>query len=179
MSSSGPALQSFALSPMTRDDWPAVRAIYESGIATGHATFEPKAPSWEEWDRAHAAAPRLVARDAGGAILGWAAVSPVSGRCVYAGVGEVSVYVGEGARERGVGRALLAALVEGSERAGLWTLQAGIFPENRASVALHRHAGFRQVGVRERLGKMTAGPLQGRWRDVLLFERRSPSVGAR
>jgi L-amino acid N-acyltransferase YncA len=116
MSSSGPALQSFALSPMTRDDWPAVRAIYESGIATGHATFEPKVPSWEEWDRSHAAAPRLVARDAGGAILGWAAVSPVSGRCVYAGVGEVSVYVGEGARERGVGRALLAALVEGSAR---------------------------------------------------------------
>jgi phosphinothricin acetyltransferase len=163
---------------MTRADWPAVRAIYESGIATGHATFEPKAPSWEDWDRSHAAAPRLVARAADGAIVGWAAVSPVSGRCVYAGVGEVSVYVGEAVRGSGVGHALLAALVEGAESAGLWTLQAGIFPENRASVALHRNAGFRQVGVRERLGKMTAGPMLGRWRDVLLFERRSPKVGA-
>ena len=179
MSSAGPALQSFAIDPMTRADWPAVRAIYEAGIATGHATFEPKAPSWEDWDRAHAAAPRLVARAAGvETILGWAAIVPVSGRCVYAGVGEVSVYVSDDARGRGVGRALLDALVKASEGAGLWTLQAGIFPENRASVALHRNAGFRQVGVRERLGKMTAGPLQGRWRDVLLFERRSPKVGA-
>jgi phosphinothricin acetyltransferase len=164
---------------MSREDWPAVRAIYEAGIATGHATFEARAPSWGVWDRSHAAAPRLVARDSGGPILGWAAVSSVSERCVYAGVGEVSVYVGEGARERGVGRALLAALVEASEGAGLWTLQAGIFPENRASIALHRDAGFRQVGVRERLGKMTSGPMQGRWRDVLLFERRSPNVGPR
>ena len=178
MTAAGPA-PPFSIDPMTREDWPAVRVIYEAGIATGHATFETKAPTWEDWDRAHAATPRLVARSAGGgALLGWAALSPVSGRCVYAGVGEVSVYVSDGARGRGVGRALLDALVKGSEAAGLWTLQAGIFPENGASIALHQAAGFRQVGVRERLGKMGAGPLHGLWRDVLLFERRSPTVGS-
>jgi phosphinothricin acetyltransferase len=177
MTSAQPALPSFAIESMTREDWPVVRVIYEAGIATGHATFESRAPSWEDWDRAHAAAPRLVARARGEAVLGWAAVSPVSGRCVYAGVGEVSVYVGAEARGRGVGRALLQALVEGSESAGLWTLQAGIFPENGPSLALHRKAGFREIGVRDRIGKMAVGPMQGRWRDVLLFERRSPKVG--
>jgi phosphinothricin acetyltransferase len=153
-----------------------VRSIYEAGIATGNATFETKAPSWEDWDRAHLAAPRLVARSAPGAtgapVLGWAAVVPVSGRCVYAGVGDLSVYVAPEARGRKVGRALLEALIRESEAAGLWTLQAGVFPENAASLALHRSVGFRDVGVREKIGQMN-----GRWRDVLLLERRSRTVG--
>jgi len=157
---------------MTPDDWPNVRAIYLEGIATGNATFETDAPSWEAWDRAHVADPRLVARDADGSVLGWAAVTPVSGRCVYAGVADLSVYVSAAARGRGVGRALLTALIQSSERAGIWTLQAGIFPENAPSLALHRACGFRDVGRRERIGKM-----HGVWRDVLLLERRSVSAG--
>ena len=159
---------------MRPEDWPVVRAIYEAGIATGHATFETKAPAWEAWDRDHLARPRLVARSGPGApILGWAAVVPVSGRCVYGGVADLSVYVAAEARGRGVGRALLAALVRESEAAGLWTLQAGVFPENTASLSLHRSLGFRDVGVREKIGKMS-----GRWRDVVLLERRSRTVGA-
>jgi len=157
---------------MTPDDWPNVRAIYLEGIATGNATFETDAPSWEAWDRAHVADSRLVARDADGSVLGWAAVTPVSGRCVYAGVADLSVYVSAAARGRGVGRALLTALIQSSERAGIWTLQAGIFPENAPSLALHRACGFRDVGRRERIGKM-----HGVWRDVLLLERRSVSAG--
>ena len=157
---------------MTPDDWPNVRAIYLEGIATGNATFETDAPSWDAWDRAHVADPRLVARDADGSVLGWAAVTPVSGRCVYAGVADLSVYVSAAARGRGVGRALLTALIQSSERAGIWTLQAGIFPENAPSLALHRACGFRDVGRRERIGKM-----HGVWRDVLLLERRSVSAG--
>jgi phosphinothricin acetyltransferase len=160
------------IDPMTPDDWPNVRAIYLEGIATGNATFETDAPSWEAWDRAHVADPRLVARDADGSVLGWAAVTPVSGRCVYAGVADLSVYVSAAARGRGVGRALLTALIQSSERAGIWTLQAGIFPENAPSLALHRACGFRDVGRRERIGKM-----HGVWRDVLLLERRSVSAG--
>ena len=155
---------------MTAADWPAVGAIYEAGIATAHATFQTAAPSWVEWDAGHLAHCRLVAEDGG--VCGWAALSPVSGRSVYAGVAEVSVYVATQARGRGVGRLLLAALVAESERRGLWTLQAGIFPENTASVALHERCGFRLVGRREKLGAMN-----GRWRDVLLFERRSATVG--
>ena len=158
--------------PMTPDDWPNVRAIYLEGIATGNATFETDAPSWETWDRAHVADPRLVARDADGSVLGWAAVTPVSGRCVYAGVADLSVYVSAAARGRGVGRALLTTLIQSSDRAGIWTLQAGIFPENAPSLALHRACGFRDVGRRERIGKM-----HGVWRDVLLLERRSVSAG--
>jgi phosphinothricin acetyltransferase len=159
------------LATMTPRDWPAVRAIYEEGIATGNATFEKSAPEWEKWDTGHLAPCRLTARE-GGEVLGWAALSPVSGRCVYAGVAEVSVYVAARARGNGAGLALLRRLVEESERSGIWTLQAGIFPENVASIAIHQKAGFRVVGVRERLGCM-----DGRWRDVVLLERRSTTVG--
>jgi phosphinothricin acetyltransferase len=148
-------------------DWPAVKAIYEEGIATGNATFETAAPEWEDWDRAHLPL-RLVAREEG-EILGWAALSAVSERCVYEGVAEVSVYVAPRAWGRGVGRALLDELVRRSEAAGLWTLQAGVFPENAASLRLHESAGFRVVGTRERIGRHG-----DRWRDVVLLERRAP-----
>ncbi len=156
---------------MTPGDWEAVREIYREGIATGHATFETEVPEWEAWDRGHLGTPRLVLR-AGEEILGWAALSAVSGRCVYAGVAEVSIYVAASARGRGVGSTLLRDLVRRSEEEGIWTLQAGIFPENRGSLALHRNAGFREVGTRERVGK-----LEGKWRDVVLLERRSGKVG--
>jgi phosphinothricin acetyltransferase len=156
---------------MAATDWPAVRSIYEEGIATGHATFETAAPDWPEWDARHLPHSRLVAR-ADGAVLGWAALSPVSSRCVYRGVAEVSIYVAARARGQGVGRALLAALIADSEQQGIWTLQAGIFPENLPSIALHRSAGFRTVGVRERIGC-----LGGTWRDTVLLERRSTVVG--
>lgn len=156
---------------MTADDWPAVRAIYEAGIATGLATFETVAPSWEGWDAAHLPDHRLVARDGGGSVVGWAAASPVSDRCAYAGVVEASVYVDPAAQGRGIGRRLLDALVRSTELAGVWTVQAGIFPENEASLRLHEACGFRRVGVRERLGR-----IDGEWRDVVLLERRSPSV---
>ena len=149
-------------------DWPAVRSIFEEGIATGQATFETEAPSWEAWDGAHSGG--LVAEE-GGEVVGWAARSPYSTRPAYAGVAEESVYVAAEARGRGVGRALLATLVEKSEQAGIWTLQAGVFPENRASVTLHLGCGFRVVGVRERIGR-----LNGEWRDVLLLERRSEVI---
>jgi len=152
-------------------DWPAVRAIYEDGIRGGNATFETELPSWERWDAAHPV-PRLVAEH-DGAVVGWAALSPVSDRCCYEGVGDVSVYVAQAARGAGVGRALLEALVERSEQAGYWTLNAGVFPENEASLRLHKACGFREVGVRERLGS-----LHGVWRDVVLLERRSTVVGA-
>jgi L-amino acid N-acyltransferase YncA len=158
------------IEPMTAAHWPAVRAIYEEGIAGGDVTFETAAPAWAAWDRGHLPGHRLVAtRD--GRVVGWAARSPVSDRCAYAGVAEVSVYVATAAAGRGVGRALLDRLVAGAEAAGIWTVQAGIFPENRASLALHRRCGFRTVGVRERLGR-----LDGRWRDVILLEQRSPLV---
>ena len=160
-----------ACEPMRPEDWEAVRAIYLEGIASGDATFETEAPAWESWNEAHLEQPRLVARR-DGEVVGWAALSPVSDRCVYGGVAEVSVYVAAAVRGQGVGRALLSALVDGSEQAGLWTLQAGVFPENVASVRLHRACGFREVGRRERLGA-----IDGRWRDVLLLERRSRVVG--
>ena len=153
-------------------DWGQVRAIYLEGIATGHATFEIDAPTWEKWDAGHLREARLVAREEE-TILGWAALSRVSDRCVYGGVAEVSVYVGARGRGRGVGRALLEALVEASEQNGIWTLQAGVFPENVASIKLHLSCGFREVGRRERIGQ-----LNGVWRDTLLLERRSRSVGA-
>jgi len=169
---STPSATSVRVERMVPADWPMVRAVYLEGIATGNATFETDASSWEAWDGAHSQEPRLVARDATGAILGFAALTPVSGRCIYAGVGDLSVYVTAAARGRGVGRALLQALVAESERAGIWTLQAGIFPENTASLALHRSCGFREVGRRERIGKMN-----GVWRDVMLLERRSETTG--
>lgn len=163
----------YIVDPMLPDDAGAVLAIYADGIATGDATFQTGVPSWEEWDANHLGAPRLVARTEDGRILGWCALSPISRRPVYAGVAEVSVYVGAAARGQGVGRALLAATVQASEDAGLWTLQAGIFPENEASIALHAACGFRIVGTRERIGRHLE-----RWRDVTLMERRSRVVGA-
>jgi L-amino acid N-acyltransferase YncA len=162
---------SMSIRPLAPEDWPFVRAIYKEGIATGNATFEDDAPPWEEWDSAHLRDGRLVASLAG-TVVGWAALSPVSGRCVYSGVAEDSVYVSAAARGIGVGRKLLQALVEESEAKGYWTIQAGIFPENEASLALHTTCGFRLVGRRERLGAM-----DGRWRDVILMERRSSAVG--
>ena len=156
---------------MAPGDWDAVEAIYREGIATGQATFETEVPAWESWDEAHLPVCRLVARNEGG-VVGWAALAPVSGRCVYGGVAEASVYVAETARGQGVGKALLQALVAASEQAGFWTLQAGIFPENGASLALHSVCGFRVVGRRERLGR-----LHGAWRDVILMERRSRVAG--
>ena len=160
------------LQPLVAAHWPQASAIYEAGIATGHATFATGAPAWAEWDRSHLPHSRLVALAADGRVLGWAAVSAVSSRCVYAGVAEGSVYVADAARGLGMGRALLAALVAEAEQQGLWMLQAGIFPENAPSVRLHQAAGFRLVGRRERIGQ-----LHGHWRDTLLLERRSAVVG--
>jgi L-amino acid N-acyltransferase YncA len=155
------------LRELTKDDWPAVKAIYEQGIAGGNATFETEAPSWDEWDRTHLEGHQLVAvQDS--EIVGWAALSPVSERCVYEGVAENSVYVADSAQGRGVGRALLEELVARSERDGIWTIQTGIFPENEASIELHKRCGFRAVGVRERIGQH-----HGVWRDVVFMERRS------
>jgi L-amino acid N-acyltransferase YncA len=156
---------------MRPHDWPAVLRIYEEGIRTGQATLETEVPGWEDWDRAHLSSPRVVARE-GGDVVGWAALTPVSPRSVYRGVAEVSVYVTEGSRGRGIGRALLASLIAGSERTGIWTLQAVMFPENRASVSLHLSCDFRVVGLRERIGM-----LRGAWRDTVLLERRSPRLG--
>jgi L-amino acid N-acyltransferase YncA len=161
---------SLTIRDLRPDDWPTVRAIYEEGIRGGDATFETETPSWERWDAAHPQLRLVAERD--GSVVGWAALSPVSDRCCYEGVGEVSVYVAEVARGAGLGHALLAELVERSEQAGYWTLSAGVFPENEASVRLHESCGFREVGVRERLGE-----LHGVWRDVLLLERRSTLVG--
>jgi phosphinothricin acetyltransferase len=160
------------LTPLTAAHWPDVEAIYTQGIATGNATFETQSPTWETWNAGHLAHSRLVATDATGQVLGWAALSPVSGRCVYGGVAEVSVYVAEAARGRGVGQQLLAALIDESEKNGIWTLQASIFPENTASIRLHKANGFRVMGKRERIGK-----LAGVWRDTVLLERRSAVVG--
>ena len=156
---------------MTFNDWPAVRQIFAEGIATGDATFETEIPEWEQWDASHLPTCRLVARE-GEQVWGWAALSPVSPRKVYAGVAEVSIYVAAPARGRGLGRLLLQTLIAKSEEHGLWTLQAGIFPENAPSIALHKACGFREVGRRHRLGK-----LGNRWRDVLLLERGSARVG--
>ena len=159
------------IEPLTADDWPRVAEIYRSGMATGDSTFETEVPSWEEWDRDHVAEPRLVARR-DGEVVAWAVLSRVSSRCVYEGVAEISLYVDAAARGAGVGGALLDAMLSASEEAGFWTLYAGVFPENAASLALFRRRGFRDYGVQERVGKMG-----DRWRDVLQLERRSSRVG--
>ena len=156
---------------MKPEQWESVRAIYLAGIATGDATFETKVPNWADWNRSHLPAPRLVALSAE-AVVGWAALSRVSPRAAYAGVAEVSVYVDEQRRGQGIGSLLLKALVAGSENAGIWTLQASIFPENAASILLHKSCGFREVGRRQRVGK-----LHGVWRDTVLLERRSEMAG--
>ena len=176
----------YPIVPMLHDLWPAVREIYRQGIATGNATFETEVPDWEKWDSSHRKDCRLIALEEingdeaerlislrKSAVLGWAALSSVSARQVYKGVAEVSVYVAAEARGRGVGKALLEALVLESEINGIWTLQAGIFPDNLSSLALHKSCGFREVGVRHRIGK-----LEEIWRDVLLLERRSATVGS-
>lgn len=151
------------------EDWPAVRAIYEDGIRSG-ATFETRAPSWEAWDAAHPELRLVAERD--GEVVGWAALSRYSPRWCYRGVGDVSVYIGESARGAGVGRLLLEALVDRSEQAGYWTLNAGVFPENEVSLRLHQTCGFRVIGVRERLAEK-----DGVWRDAVWLERRSQVVG--
>jgi phosphinothricin acetyltransferase len=167
------AMDDLTIDALQTGDWPGVRAIYEEGIATGLATFERSAPSWDAWDRSHRRDCRLVAHDANGDMVGWAALSHYSRRAVYAGVAELSVYVAQRARSRGVGSALLGALIEASEAVGIWTLQAGVMADNAASLALHEALGFRRVGVRERIGR----DAKGHWRDVVLLERRSEIVG--
>lgn len=167
------ARDQITLTRLSREDWPAAARIFEAGIAAGNATFEPHAPSWEQFSSAREGCPALVARGPEGDVLGWAALMHVSHRPVYRGVGAVSIYVDLALARRGVGSALLEGLIEASEQASFWTVEAGIFPENVASIALHERLGFRLVGVRRRVGQMP----DGRWRDVLLYERRSISVG--
>ena len=157
--------------PMAAEHSDAVLAIYQAGIDEGNATFETAAPDWSTFDRGKMPGHRFVAVDDDNTVLGWVAAVPVSGRCAYAGVVEHSVYVHPHARGRGVGRALLDALAASTEAAGIWTIQSGLFPENVASLALHRSAGYREVGRRERIGKH-----HGLWRDVVLIERRSPNI---
>lgn len=160
-----------AVQPLAESHYAAVSGIYLQGIATGNATFQTEAPDWQSWQAGHLPHSRLVALS-GTEVAGWAALSPVSGRCVYKGVAEVSVYIGAGFRGRGAGSLLLNALIRASEENGIWTLQAGIFKENLASLALHQKCGFRVVGLREKIGQ-----LNGIWRDVYLLERRSTVVG--
>ncbi|SFC07339.1 phosphinothricin acetyltransferase [Flagellimonas taeanensis] len=156
---------------MTASDWEQVSNIYSEGIATGFATFETSAPDYGQWDSSHTEHSRLVAED-NGILLGWAALSPVSSRCVYGGVGEVSIYISSQSRGKGIGQLLMERLIEESEKAGFWTLQSGVFPENTGSIKLHEKMGFRYIGKRERIGK-----IHGAWKDNLLFERRSSTVG--
>jgi phosphinothricin acetyltransferase len=161
------------IEPMRAEDWPAVRAIYVQGIATGDATFDTEAPDWDRWDAGHLEACRLVARDGNDDVVAWAALSPVQRKSAYRGVAEGSLYVLEDARGTGVGRRLSEAMIEAAEAAGIWTLELWIFPENRASIELCESLGFRIVGVRERIGERA-----GRWRNVVVMERRSEAVGA-
>jgi L-amino acid N-acyltransferase YncA len=159
--------------PMIAHDWSAVKRIYLQGIATGNATFETSAPSWEQWDQRHRPFARLIATCSGNGVdAGWAAISPVSSRHVYRGVAEVSVYVGSEHWGRGIGQELLKHLVAAAEKNGIWTLQASIFPENVASIRLHKACGFREVGIRKRIGKR-----DDQWRDTILLERRSRVAG--
>lgn len=156
---------------MNPDDWTEVSKIYAEGIDTGFATFETNVPTYKSWDAAHLKTCRFVA-ESNGKIIGWAALSPVSSRCVYGGVAEVSVYVGQKCRGLGLGELLMNRLISESEMEGIWTLQSGIFPENEGSIKLHKKVGFRYIGKRERVGK-----LAGEWKDNVLFERRSSTVG--
>lgn len=165
----------YIIEKMIRGDWDQVQSIFLESISTGHATFEANSNGWDKWDSGHLRKCRLVAKSRG-SILGWAALSRVSDRPVYSGVAEVSVYVGKDYQHRGVGSALLDVLIKDSEDNGIWTLQAGIFPENTSSLNLHKQHGFRAVGLREKIGKMTYGNLTGTWRDVILMERRSKAV---
>lgn len=163
-----------SIEPMTPEDWPAVRRIYAEGIATGDATLEREPPDWSHFDHSHPLECRLVARDlASGDVLGWTALGGYSSRKVYSGVAWESVYVGAEARGRGVGRALLETVIPASEAAGFWTLLAGVLADNTPSLALHERVGFRQIGVQQRLGQDATG----RWRDVVVLERRSTIVG--
>ncbi|PIQ21523.1 MAG: N-acetyltransferase [Cytophagales bacterium CG18_big_fil_WC_8_21_14_2_50_42_9] len=157
--------------PMLPQHWQAVKTIYLEGIATGQATFQTEAPSWEDWDQAHLSYCRLVAVE-DNKVLGWVALSPVSSRCVYAGVAEVSIYIGQHHRGKRVGLQLLQSVISESEKHNIWTLQAGIFPENAASLKLHEKVGFRLLGYREKVGQM-----HGVWRNVNLLERRSQVIG--
>ena len=159
--------------PMTADDWPAVRRVYEAGIATGNATLERSVPTWDVWDAGHRPDCRLVAVDEAGRVIGWAALSPYSSRAVYRGVAWESVYVALESQGHGAGTALLAAVVTASEAAGLWTLLAGVLVENRASLAVHDRAGFTRIGTQQRIGR----DITDRWRDVVQLERRSEIVG--
>lgn len=168
--------ETLAIRDMLACDAASVLGIYQEGIDTGQATFQDRAPPWPVWDRSHLSAGRLVA-ERKGQVLAFAALSPVSSREVYRGVAEVSLYVAAASRGLGLGRQLLKQLIATSEQHGIWTLQAGVFPENAASVTLHRSEGFRLIGTRERVGRMGFGPLAGRWRDVLLLERRSAVTG--
>ncbi|MDF2843489.1 MAG: sortase-like acyltransferase [Herbinix sp.] len=163
---------SFSIEKMHPEDWPQVSEIYLTGIRTGIATFQSDVPTWEEWNKSHSENCRFVARS-GNAILGWIALTPISGRCVYAGVAEVSIYISEESRNQGVGTELLAELIWRSEEAGYWTLQAAIIKDNIASRELFRKCGFREIGFREKLGKMA----DGKWYDVVMVEKRSTSVG--
>lgn len=161
------------IAELSAEDWPEAARIYEAGIASGNATFEARAPGWEEFSCAREGCPTLVARDPRGGVLGWAVLSRSSPENVYRGVGTVSIYVDPAVSRRGVGSRLLSELIEASERAGFWTVEALIFPENIASINLHKRLGFRLVGMRRHIGQMP----DGRWRDELLYERRSLSVG--
>jgi phosphinothricin acetyltransferase len=173
-----PAAPEVSIVALSAQHWPDVERIYAAGIATGHATFEDAPPTWEQFDNAKLPEQRLVAVDGDGRVLGWAAASAVSDRCVYAGVAEHSLYVEPSATGRGIGQLLLVALAESTERAGIWTIQSGIFPENDVSLRLHERAGFRVIGTRLRVGRMTYGPMAGLWRDVVFVERRSEVAGA-
>ena len=157
---------------MQANDWTSVAKIYNDGISSGFATFETSAPDYAVWNKAHLKACRLIATSSQ-EIIGWAALSPVSGRCVYGGVAEVSVYIATNARGLGIGKLLMKQLISDSEKEGLWTLQSGIFPENKASIELHKSMGFRYIGKREKIGKTA----EGVWKDNLLFERRSTAIG--
>ena len=160
------------IKPLEQTHYLQVKEIYEQGITTGNATFETQGPSWEEWDKSHMKNCRFVAVEDNENVIGWAALSSVSSRCVYSGVAELSVYVHQQQQGKGIGKKLLEALIRESEKQNIWTLQAGIFPENKASIRIHEQCGFRQIGYHEKIGKM-----KNVWRDTVLMERRSKVVG--